>query len=78
MRSTKDDVAKPFYDEEKMMNLKKYQGGFVQGIGKILADAIIGGLILMFIAGVVVGGLLFWGLPVFWEWIKPLLHSWTA
>ena len=60
------------------MNLKKYQGGFVQGIGKNLVEAIVGGLILMFIAGVVVGGLLFWGLPVFWEWIKPLLHAWTA
>ena len=60
------------------MNLKKYQGGFVQGIGNMITEAIIGGLILMFIAGVVVGGLLFWGLPVFWEWIKPLLHAWTA
>lgn len=60
------------------MNLKKYQGGFVQGIGDMITEAIIGGLILMFIAGGVVGGLLFWGLPVFWEWIKPLLHAWTA
>lgn len=60
------------------MNVKKYQGGFVQGIGKNIADAIIAGFILIFIIGFTLGGLMFWGLPYVWEWIKPILHAMTA
>lgn len=34
----------------------------------------IGLIIAAFIAGVLVAI----GLPIFWDWIKPIIHGWTA
>lgn len=42
-------------------------------------NGIFTGMIVFFtVVGFVIGGLVFWLLPLLWEWIKPLLHAVTA
>lgn len=54
-----------------MKSKNKQRGYFhLDGIGTVLA--IIAGLIL--VVGILVG----LGLPVFWGWLKPMIHSLTA
>lgn len=48
------------------------------GIGDAIAEGIVRLIILMFITGFALGGLLVWGLPKLWEVIKPFIHMWTA
>lgn len=46
--------------------------------GKALGDAITGAIILVGMVAFVLGGLVFWGLPKLWAWIKPLIHAATG
>jgi hypothetical protein len=58
--------------------MKKYQMGFVGGIADAVANSIILLLITSFILGLVVATFFFLGVPVIWDWLKPLIHGWTA
>jgi len=58
--------------------MKKYQRGFARGIGDAFYQGLIAFFVIIFLAGIALGGLLFWGLPHLWDWFKPILHSWTA
>lgn len=49
----------------------KYQQGFVN------LD-FTGLFIFLIIIGVVIGTSLTVGIPVVWDWIKPIIHAWTA
>lgn len=61
-----------------MKQMKKYQCGFVQGIGDAIANAIIVMIIGAFIAGGLFFGFLFYVVPILWEWLKPIIHGLTA
>lgn len=56
----------------------KYQRGFISGIGDSIADSIILLLIVSFLFGLAVATFFFLGVPVIWDWLKPLIHGWTA
>ena len=43
-------------------------------LGKALANAIFGLVVIAF----VIGALAMWGLPKLWELVKPLIHAATA
>jgi hypothetical protein len=48
------------------------------GIGDAIGEAILKMIILAVIAGFLLCGFIFWGIPAIWEWLKPYLHAWTA
>jgi hypothetical protein len=56
----------------------KYQRGFVQGIGRGMAEAFMVAMIVVFIIGFILGIFSALGIPVIWDWLKPLIHGWTA
>lgn len=58
----------------KMRSLK-YQRGF---IGNAFEGAIKGMLIAGIVFGVALGWVVWEGLPMFWQWVKPWLHQITA
>ena len=58
--------------------MKKYQRGFIQGIADSIADSFIKLLIFAFALGTAFGVFMTTGVPVIWEWIKPIIHGWTA
>lgn len=50
----------------------------VDGIGEAIGAGIVSLLILVFVAGVAVGAVLFWLLPEAWPSIKAWIHAVTA
>jgi hypothetical protein len=46
--------------------------------GRALAGAIGAWFLMMFFVAFALGGLVVWGLPKLWHWLKPLIHQVTA
>ena len=46
--------------------------------GNALAEGLVGLLIVMLVAAAAVGGLAVWLLPKLWDWLKPIIHSFTG
>lgn len=46
--------------------------------GDAIGAAVIRLVLVAFVCGVIIGLALVFGLPVFWEWIKPWLHAVSA
>lgn len=58
----------------KMRSLK-YQRGF---LGRGMEEALTALFIAVFVFGVIFGWVVWEGLPMFWQWIKPWIHQVTA
>lgn len=50
----------------------------IHEVGKAVADAALLMIALAAVGGGLVVGLIFWGLPLAWDWLKPVLHAVTA
>jgi hypothetical protein len=46
--------------------------------GRAIGEAVVGMIVGAFLAGMALGVMLTAGLPKLWQWLKPLIHSWTA
>lgn len=73
-----DDITIFIFKEKMMKEMKKYQRGFVQGIGENMAKAFYVALIFAGFAGVVLSLFAIYGIPAIWEWIKPFIHTITS
>ena len=58
--------------------MKKYQRGFMQGLGQYLAQAFFTMLALFFVGGIAVTMFFIYVVPAIWEWIKPFIHTMTS
>ena len=48
--------------------------GFADEIGRQLLRWVA----VLVIAAFLLGGLVMWGIPKLWDWLKPLIHGWTT
>lgn len=51
---------------------------FGSDIGGGMARAMTAFLLLVASCAFLAGGMLVWGIPQLWHWLKPLLHRWTS